>query len=180
MPISYQQTDTTSGGIYNISIGAAAGTVSHSATATSAGTGLTLYCEFETTHGQVGTATWSGACTVRWNITTANSNVTWSQIEWRATCIGGADQIVTTTSGLAIGLGTTGVKTASVETTSNYTIICDTSSSATKIMLRGTSIATMTGTFNFLTNQIITFPRSDAAAPVVTAQGILAQTNAGI
>ena len=170
MPVTYQQTSVTGDVTYAriMSAGAAAGTVTVSVGVSSAGAGLLVLAGFETSYGVPGTATWSGACTMRWNIVRANSNITFSHLQWRADAAGGAaegdDSIYTNTVGLAIGLGTTGVKTASIEGTSAFVHTSTTASSNLRFVLFGTSGATMSGNFGYIPDATVTAPFTDSAA----------------
>lgn len=186
MAQDYQQTSAQVAGINSVLLvpGGVAGTRSASFTAASAGAGLQTFALMATAVADPGTPSFAaGALIMRWNITTANSNLTWSYLEWNDSCQGTGEDTVTVTSGLAISLGTTGVKTASCTTTANYNVghgVCGTDSAREVIRLYGTSVATMVGIFVFVPNQLVTFPftsGSGAAAPASVFN--LASTRAG-
>lgn len=187
---NYQQTDTSyvasesclgadHGGIKNLRIqsGAAAGTISLSSTTLSGGS-LRTVARFSAIDGDPGTATWLGATTCRFNITTANTNITWASIYWcaREDADNGVIVTATTTSGLAIGLGTTGVKTASVELTIALAISL---SAAPVLEFQVSNAAAMASVFNWISNQIITMPFTASAAPAASAVFTLAQMKVG-
>lgn len=192
MALSFQQTDISIGeadvgscsvsnvGFWRISAGAAAGSLSHSAQIASAGASTAKNLSYATSGGVPGTATWVGACTIRLNITTANSNVTWVGARICERCAANNSTAATVTSALGISLGTTGVKTASVEITSAYTLSnCGTATAQANMVLSCSNAATMAATFNYINNQIITFPESASAAPAPSAIFTLAQMNVG-
>lgn len=184
MTVTYQQTSATGDVTYarRMLVGGTPATGSISVTAGSAGAGLLVLAGFETPYGTPGTATWSGAITVRWNIVLANANVTWSRLDWRGDSAGGEaegdDSFYTSTSGLAIGLGTTGVKTASVEGTTAFVHTANTASSNLRLVLFGTSMATMAGIFAYRSDDTVTAPFSESAAEAAVVFN-LATTRAG-
>lgn len=190
MTVSYQQTDgsasvdtgaCSNGGIqqrYIISAGAAAGTISHSYSVRTAGA-LTSFVSFNTSPGEPGTATYEGSCKVLFNITTANTNVTYSELYWCNECAlsGG---FVTTTSALGISLGTTGIKTASIAAAATFNFKCLAISATCQFMINGSNGAMANAIFNFLCDQVITTPFTGAAPPPATQPYTLAQSKAGI
>lgn len=181
MPTTYNQVSASGGaGLIIVPIATVGGpsTTTASVTVGSAGVGLHIFVLFQTSAGDPGTPSAVGACTVRINITTANANATWSYLNWNTNC-GAGDDAVTDTAGLAIGLGTTGVKTASVEESdASMSLSCGTASASIRLYMQGTSIATMTGRFNFLADSTITLPVSSGAAPAAEVYN-LASTKAG-
>jgi hypothetical protein len=133
VPISYQETDTTSvcgRGTYcsglslnsgtgtnhaelQATFGAAPGSASFTlGLAASQTTVIGWHFELAITHGE----NWlGGTWTVRLNINTANSNVTWTNVDICRVSSGCVNQAsIGSTSGLGISLGSTGVKTATV------------------------------------------------------------------
>lgn len=190
MPTDYQQTDESSSAgtgqcsfaatqkHFNISAGAAAGTVSQSYGVLSGG-GTRSAIAFNTFPGDPGTATYSGTCTMRLNITTANTNVTWDRMDWCNDCALSGTAI-TVTSGLAISLGTTGVKTASISVVLATNFPCVTSSSMSQLMIQVSNAAMVNATFNWINDQIVTLPFTGAAPPATSVTYTLAQTKAGI
>lgn len=160
-----------------MSAGAAPGTNSRSSVCLSAGNGIQNLAFFITDAGNANTATWGGSCVMRFNITTANSNITWSSLEW---CEKSAlsSSSVTQTSGLAIGLGTTGVKTASVDVVA-YTIKSLGVSAQVHLAIVGTNVATMTATFNWLPDQDVTLPFTASAGPASVFVPSIPLTGAG-
>ena len=167
-------------GVGNVmSVGATLGIVSFSSDVGTAGIAkpMTFFTTpFNTS--DPGTATWMGACTMRFNVTTANTNVTWSGIcwsEWDGVLL----QPVTQTSTLAISLGTTGIKTASVEATAAYVVGATTASVSLILTLIGSNAATMVATFNWKSDQTVTLPFTSSAAPAPSSIFTLAQMNVG-
>ncbi len=190
MAQSYQQMDasasadssacsgTSSHQMYNMSAGGAAGTISHSFAVSTLGAFSIV--SFNTTPGDPGTLTYAGACIMRFNVTTANTNVTWSKLWWCNECaLSGT--LATVTTGLAISFGTTGVKTASVEAVAATGFACLTLSAVCQLMIAGTNAAMANATFNWLNDQIVTLPFAGGAPPPATSVTYtLAQTKAGI
>ena len=190
MPTDYQQTDVSSSAgtgaciiigtphYFTISAGAAAGSISQSHVTTSGG-GRLAGIAFNTSPGDPGTATYSGTCTMRLNITTANTNITWGSLYWCNDCaLSGT--LVTSTTGLAISLGTTGVKTASIEVVLATNFPCITLSSMSQLMIQVSNSAMVNATFNWINDQIVTLPFGGAAPPAAQQPYVLAQTKAGI
>lgn len=189
----YQQTDTvgvntlncgtvsaSSSGNFLISAGATAGTTSRSVGIQSAGSVQhSRFAGFITTPGGPGTSTWAGACTMRFNVTTANSNITWGSMGFCELCGTVNLRTVTTTATLAIGFGTTGVKTASVESTSSFVLSCNASTAAAQFTLIGSNAAAMTAVFNWVSDQIVTLPFTSSAAPATTPIASLTLLNSG-
>lgn len=189
MAQSYQQIDTSASADtkacapvgayqkYNMSAGAAAGTVSRSlAVGTST---LKVLVSFNTDPGDPGTLTYAGVCIMRFNVTTANTNITWSELRWCNECaLSGV--AATYTSGLAISLGTTGIKTASVEATAATGFQCLTLSAVCQLLLAGSNVSTMNAVFNWVNDQIVTLPFGGAPPPATSVTYTLAQTKAGI
>lgn len=183
---SWQQTDTSAipagGTVQNwaMSVGGVAGTVSLSALVASGGASNTILNFGQSTYGSNNiSATVIGAATVRLNITTANTNITWGGIQWNERCAGQALVTLTQTAGLAIGLGTTGVKTASVEVTSAYTLGCTTASATLAFFLKMSNAAAMNATFNYKSDQVNTLPFTASAAPAASITYTLAQLGVG-
>lgn len=154
----------------------AAGSLSRSVNALSASFNNQIFGSFITVAGDPGTADWTGACTMRWNITTANTNFTWSELVWTAYSASAPHRLcVTRTSGLAIGLGTTGVKTASVEATGFVALTTD----VVKLIMAGSNAALMAAAFVCVYDQTVDVPFSASAAPATTAIPSLTLLNNG-
>lgn len=192
MSKDYRQTDTsatglvsnicrsiTAGNVLRLSMinGGTAGTTSRSTTVLTALAAVS-FVTFLTPDGDPGTATWIGPCVVRFNITTSNANVTWAYIDWCEEC-SLSKGIVTATSGLGIGLGTTGIKTASVEATGAYTNVCNSASASVMLQLGGSTGAAMPAIFVWQASELITLPFTDSAAPAPTTIFTIAQMGAG-
>lgn len=128
MARSYQQTDTTDNNIRTISpfgsgqvdvsktmaVGGSAGSVAGTVSVASSNSGNSAFdLSFRTADGDPGTADdWAaGNWTVRFNVTTANMNLTWDGLGIAAVDAGetASTSIVSATS-LAISCSTTGVK----------------------------------------------------------------------
>lgn len=165
------------------SVGAIAGFVSISSSVASVGAGVQR--EIAWRMMAPGTATWEGVATVLLDITTANTNVTWSRVIWCAVCndgISDTGSAITSTSGLGISLGTTGVKTASVGIAATTIDLggCGTATAASFTILEMSNAATMAAVFNWIPRQYLIFP-SDAGTSTPAAADVynLATTRAG-
>lgn len=157
--------------------GGTAGVVSSTQSMISAGIStIQLAASFSTPSGDPGTATWDGSCVMRWNITTANTNITWSHLVWSAYSASLTFRVcVTYTASLAIGLGTTGVKTASV----GVSLFAANTTDVTRLFCVGSNAAAMSSSFGYLKNQLVDVPFTSSATAATTAIHSLTLLNNG-
>ncbi len=179
MAINYQQTDvvnacqgqtecsgatTTSGasGSFDCANGGTVGSTTASIVTAGSATNVEKISHSIAT---VGSVTWaSGNWVVRFNVTTANSNITWTQTwicRFNSSCVNQAT--IGSLTGQSVSMGTTGVKSMTISGSAQTPAAGDQIVLAYKFS-NGMSTSQ---TFNYLNNQLIDSPFTAATGPTV-------------